>query len=337
MKKSIQDLLFDRKFSNEVSHNSLKQDVKIKYSRDSISAWAYILVYVLKFKSKIIPDSLTSEEASYIKAKSIEIFRSNNRKTKVLPLYIKLSVAVSLLLLFTVGGYWAGSNHFFMDFASSSEVIEFTTPPGEQSEIKLPDGTFVSLNYDSKIKYHLSDHPHLQEIELEGEAFFKVTKNKSRTFRVITSEMNVNVLGTEFNVSAYKNDPTTETTLMNGSVEIKDIPGQKESVFLKPSEKWIYYKKSGRNIVTKVDARSSTLWRSGVYNFDNVSLGKLLTMLERIYNVKIILADDHLKNEKFSGSVYRRDDIEKVMSMIKLTLPVNIIKKGDDFIIEKKY
>lgn len=337
MKKSKYDLLFDRKFSNEVSHDSLKKNVKIKYRNDSISVWTYLLVYVLKFKSKIIPDSLTKDEVSYIKAKSIEIFRSNNKKTKVFPLYIKLSIAVSVLLLFTVGGYWIGSNHFFMDFASSSNVIEVTTLPGEQSEIKLPDGTFVSLNYDSKIKYHLSGNQHLQEIELDGEAFFKVTKNNSRIFRVITSEMNVNVLGTEFNISSYRNDVTTETTLIEGSVEIKDIPGQKESVFLKPNEKWIYYKKSGRNVVKKVDAKSSILWRSGVYDFDNVAFGKLLTMLERIYNVKIILNDDHLRNEKFSGSVYRGDSIEKVMSMIKLTLPVNIIKKGDDFIIEKKY
>ncbi|PTN10542.1 FecR family protein [Mangrovibacterium marinum] len=333
MKKTTSDYLFDPKFKKRISKDSLSELKSGNPDQETKLAW--LIGYVLKFRRKE-EETGTTADFTEMREQSLELYRRN--KSSVFPI-IKLrniAVAASILILVGGSGYWLGQSNFFTTSEMQSQVIEFNTPKGQQSELTLPDGTFVALNYDSKLKYHLASDKSLQEVELDGEAFFHVTKNKSRTFRVTTRDMNVNVLGTQFDVRAYSADTHTETTLFEGSVEIKNILNQKNPVLLKPGQKWLFSKSDHQQKVVAVDPQLSTLWRTGEYYFDQVRLGELVKTLERMYNVNIHLQDSSLERELYSGSVYQRDDIEKLFEIIGLTIPIDVRRDGPDIWLAKK-
>lgn len=333
MKKSIVDILFNRKFKDEISKESL-DNFNRKRKDDPETAWASLMAYVLKFKRVENSGSqVGSADFETIKERSLDLYRENKKSSRFS--IGQVAAAASILILFSVGGYFIGRNNLFTPQNIQSQIIEFKTPKGQQSELTLPDGTFVALNYDSKLKYRISQNNKLQEVELDGEAFFKVTKNKSRTFRVITADMNVTDLGTEFDVKAYKNDLKTETTLLEGSCAINGIPDQKPIV-LKPGEKWSMNRQTGQNEVVKVDPKFSTLWRSGEYYFDKISLGELSKTLERMYKVTIHFQDPGLKNEVYTGSVFQDDSIDKIFGIINLSVPINVREQKNQIWITRK-
>ncbi|WP_159517305.1 FecR family protein [Sunxiuqinia indica] len=336
MGRDIQDRLFDKKFRSEVSKESLKDYKQLK-QKDSDSALALLVSYILKFKKKDIKAShVRASEFDQIKHEALNIY-NRKRPTKVFSIRnFQITAAASILLIFGVSTYLMGEYHLFSGFNSQNDVIEIATSKGQQSELTLPDGTFVALNYDSKLKYHLANSNALQEVELVGEAFFKVTKNKARTFRVITKDMNVNVLGTEFNVKAYEDDRKTETVLVEGSVEIDHITENKKSVILKPGDKWTFDKINHKHAIIRTDASLTKRWITGEHYFDKITLGELAKTLERMYKVEIRFKDSSLKNEIYSGSVYQDEAIEELFDVIKLTIAINIEKNEDEIWISKK-
>ncbi|MFV0269048.1 MAG: FecR family protein [Draconibacterium sp.] len=333
MKKTTSDYLFDPKFKKRITKDSLTDIKSGKHETDSKLAW--LIGYVLKFKRTEFFGG-SKPDFDEIRDESLEIFRQN-KPGKYLDFNVKrMAVAVSVLILVGLGGYWFGQAGFFTTSEMQSEVIEFTTPREQQSELTLPDGTFVALNYDSKLRYYLSNDNSIQEVELEGEAFFHVAKNKSRTFRVITRDMNVNVLGTQFDVRAYANDLFTETTLLEGSIEIRDNFDQDQSVFLSPGQKWLYSKNDRQQQIVAVDPKFSTLWRTGEYYFDKLRLVELSKTLERMYNVSIHFQDSSLENEVYSGSVYQNEEIGKLFEIIALTIPIDVRTEGREIWITRK-
>ena len=178
MKKDIDDILFDHKFKDNISRQSIKKHKGLK-DKDSALALAMLIAYILKFKRKDMTLSDTKpEDFAEIKLRSLEQFRQYQTKTVPQKRYYRIVAAASILILFTIGGYWFGHNQLFSGYNSNSNIVEFNTPRGQQSELSLPDGTFVALNYGSKLKYHISSNKKLQEVELDGEAFFKVKKKQ---------------------------------------------------------------------------------------------------------------------------------------------------------------
>jgi transmembrane sensor len=332
-KNSVSDLIFDGQFRSKISRESI-HNLK---GQDHESVLATCIAYLLKFKRiNHLPAEADQPSFLHIRRQSLELYRQHNFPRNSVKLYLKIAVAASILFVFGIGGYLVGKWNLIPEQTYETGVIEFSTPRGQQSELKLPDGTFVALNYDTKLKYHLSQNAGLQEIELEGEAFFQVTKNRSRTFRVITSDMSVNVLGTEFDVRAYRNDHSIETVLLEGSIEIDHVPSQKAAILLKPGEKWNYDKNSQQHQITKVNPQLATLWRNGEYYFDRITLGELAKTLERMYKVDIHFLDTGLEDEVYSGSVYQEDGINKVFGMINLTIPVIVKTEGSEILVKRR-
>lgn len=330
MKKSISDLLFDRRFHNRIFPGSIKHQGR----EDHESFLAACMAYVLKFKR--IDNPAPQVDFSGIKEYSLELFHQRRSSMHFVIRYIKTAVAASVLLLIGLGGYMAGDKGLFSNYVQREKVIEFSTSKGQQSELTLPDGTFVTLNYDSRLKYHLTSGKTLQKIELDGEAFFKVIKNKSRTFCVITSDMNVEVLGTTFNIRSYKNDLKTEAVLLEGRIKIVNVPSKKDPVTLNPGEKWSINRTTRQQAISKVNPRLSTLWRNGEYYFDKVTLGELAKTLERMYKVTIHFIEPDLEGAIYSGSVYQDEGIDKVFAMIDLTVPVKVETLGEQILIKKR-
>jgi len=195
-------------------------------------------------------------------------------------------------------------------------------PRGGEFFIKLIDGTKVWLNSESKIKYptkFIKGKPRVVEL-LYGEAYFEVspsTKHNGDTFKVLTKQQEINVLGTEFNIKAYNNEDKIATTLVNGSVQVKSGVIKK---YIKPNQQSIINNKNPNSIkVLEIDATQEIAWVKGIFSFDEESLGEMMQVLSRWYNVDVVFETAERKNYVFTGILERTKSIENILELIEAT------------------
>lgn len=217
---------------------------------------------------------------------------------------IQISKSKSGQLIYTVKAIANKSN------AAAMNTIE--TPRGGQYQVNLPDGTKVWLNAASSLTFPLSFAAHERKVLLAGEAYFEVAKDKTKPFRVEVRDVKVEVLGTHFNVMAYKEDGEVKTTLLEGSVRLNhnDI-----SALLKPGEQG-YLSKSKFNI-TPANVAMATAWKNGWFLFDNTDLYTLMGQISRWYDVDVVY-EEGVKEEVFNGKIARKSELSKVLKILEL-------------------
>lgn len=184
-----------------------------------------------------------------------------------------------------------------------------TTPCGKDYRIVLNDGTEVLMNADSKLTFPTQFEGKERLVHLEGEAYFKVAKNKAMPFVVNTDKMNTRALGTEFNVKAYKGF-NPQVTLIEGVVVVSVADINKE-VRLSPGEEITY--SNNKVNVKNVDAEYYNQWKEGFFYFDNVPLVEVLTDLGRWYNVNIEIEKASLMSYRLHFIVNRNSGIDEVV------------------------
>ncbi|NIJ43904.1 ferric-dicitrate binding protein FerR (iron transport regulator) [Wenyingzhuangia heitensis] len=200
---------------------------------------------------------------------------------------------------------------------------KITVPYGKKFELELSDGSRVTLNAGTQLKYpirFLKDQP--RNVYLEGEAFFEVAKDKKNAFTVVTDKMNTRVYGTKFNVSCYKNENKIATVLVEGSVGVykKNGGDKNKPLLIKPGYKALY---SEKNIeVTKVDISKYIAWTHNEMVFLNDSFDVIIKRLERKYNVKIQNEYSLLSAKKFTG-VFKDESLESILKIFKEHTPFN--------------
>lgn len=212
-----------------------------------------------------------------------------------------------------------------------------TIPRGGQFYVKLPDGTEVWLNSESKLKYPVAFiEGATREVELiYGEAYFDVspsTDHNGSGFKVINQGQEVKVIGTEFNIKAYKEEHYIYTTLIEGSVTVNNFISE---YTLEPNQQ------SRINIQTKdisinaINIYSETSWRKGIFSFKSKTLKEIMVVLSRWYNVDVVFANAELENVKFNGVLSKNDKIEETLETIKNTNFINAYDIKDNQIILK--
>tara|TARA_R110000868_G_scaffold83447_1_gene235503 strand:- start:294 stop:1463 length:1170 start_codon:yes stop_codon:yes gene_type:complete len=208
------------------------------------------------------------------------------------------------------------------DDASDTSGIAYhylTVPRGGKFMIELSDGTKVWLNSDSHLKYPTKfNRGDSRKVELlYGEAYFDVspaTKHEGADFRVYNNGQEVQVLGTEFNIKAYKDESDIYTTLVEGKVTLK-CHDKKQT--LAPGQQ-ARYDIDKNIIVTKViDIYNETSWKEGIFSFDNKSLQEIMKVLSRWYDVEFKFLNEDIKNEEFIGVLSKNQDIEEILLQIK--------------------
>ncbi|RZL44269.1 MAG: FecR family protein [Pedobacter sp.] len=213
------------------------------------------------------------------------------------------------------------------DYSSSKNVgfNTIATPKGGQYQVILPDGTKVWLNAASSLRYPEIFNGPERKVELTGEAYFEVAKNKSHPFKVLSKSQEIEVLGTHFNVNTYMDDKSIKTTLLEGSIKITN---QKESKILKPNEQALLTDYGmGAIKILNVDTDDETAWKNGQFRFNNASLKTILNQLERWYDVKIDYAT--VPEKRYNGMVPRKSKLSEVLNMLELTGNISFeIKEG---------
>lgn len=220
----------------------------------------------------------------------------------------------------------SGALTFFANYAgvfSKTEYAELRVPCGEQMQVVLQDGSVVLLNSDSYLRYPKSFDLFSREIQLSGEGFFSVAKDRSRPFILNLNGVAVKVTGTEFNVKAYPDEEWVFVTLTKGNVYLQDQFDKKYS--LAEGETAEYNRKSAACLILATkDEAAVTAWRSKSLNFYRTPLKDIIKVLERRYNVRFMVADSTLLENRFTistGKIQVEDivkDLEKV-SRIRFT------------------
>lgn len=283
---------------------------------------------------------------------------------------IKIAAAIVILVGLGIVGRQMFNKPF--ELPSSSSIVETFAPRGSKSVIKLTDGTTIWLNADTRLKYSVLYGTDNRDVYLNGEAYFKVAKDEKKPFKVFTSDVTVTALGTTFNVKAYEDEGTIETTLEEGSVRIDPLQnktGKKATpVILNEKQNAIYYKTLPKNntdieelpeqniaseseeilsnipvrVAKVVDIRPYTSWKDAKWIFKNETLSMLAPKLERRFNIKIVFMDDELREYAFTGTL-KEELPEKVLEAVRLTAPIryeineNQVKLYVDENLKKKY
>jgi ferric-dicitrate binding protein FerR (iron transport regulator) len=192
-------------------------------------------------------------------------------------------------------------------------------PYGKRAQIILSDKSKVWVNSGSKLIYPAKFASDKREVFLDGEAIFEVSHDKFHPFHVLTRNIEVKDLGTVFNLSAYNDDPTTNTVLESGSVELSYKDGSllgPSKVSMVPGMLAVYDPERRVVIQTKVNTKQYTSWREGYFTFEKQPLDGILRKISRYYNVSIQLKDQKLANETFSGSLDLRNSSSQVLEII---------------------
>jgi len=230
-------------------------------------------------------------------------------------------------------------------------LSEISTRNGSKTNVVLPDGTIVKLNAGSQLTYDKDYGNTIREVNLTGEAFFDVVKNKEKPFIIHTKKINIKVLGTTFNVKSYPNEKT-ETSLVKGSIEItfKDIPNKK--VILKPNEKLIIADKelptsftktqpsepavavSHLNYTRKDSTIVETAWVQNKLLFRNETFKELALQMERWYDISIRFNNPDMENLQFTG-IFENETVQQALNALQLSAKFNYSIKDNEIEISK--
>lgn len=185
------------------------------------------------------------------------------------------------------------------------------TPRAGQYKVVLSDGTKVWLNAQSSLKFPTSFTGPERRVELNGEAYFEVAKNERQPFHVLSGDTDIEVLGTHFNVQSYQNEPAMETTLLEGSVAIRQQSGP---TILSPGQQ-IRLSGTSRQ-VSEVDTNNVVAWKNGVFQFSNADLKSIMRQLERWYDVQIDY--ESIPHKRYNGTVLRNSNLSEVLMMLEM-------------------
>jgi len=342
--------LVGKKLSNEISpdeHNELllclANDASLREQYDALSAYwkhndaeyADNALAFQKIKSKIKSQEVTEPMITVAPAK------------KGVVRYLWRAAAAVILI--------SGCAYlFYSKVTTSGREITGTAPSAwqnkntfvrEKSTIVLTDGTRITLNSKSSLRYPTNFTGKTREVYLSGEAFFDVHKDHEHPFIIHTEKMNIKVLGTAFNVKSYPNDPSSETTLIRGAIEgtLDDRPSDR--IILKPSEKLIVKKgsfttvhKKENKLTPAIDSGAGTQyvltsftrlhqddsdvletsWTQNKLIFRNENFVDLAARMERWYGVEIKFKNDALKTYRFNGT-YQKESITEALDALRCT------------------
>ena len=217
----------------------------------------------------------------------------------------------------------------------TEEYNKLTTPIGGEYSLVLSDGTKVFLNADSELKYPVEFSDGKRIVDLKGEAYFEVHKDSLRPFVVRVNGAEVTVLGTSFNVNTYGDDGHIYTTLVNGAVRVSSVKNGQAEV-LKPGMQSVMDVQSGQLTVREVDVEPYVAWREGRFVFRAMTLDLIMRQLQRWYDFEVFYQNPELKDYEFRGVIKRDMDLDKVLSVIKVTTNVDFEVKGKVITIIKR-
>lgn len=221
--------------------------------------------------------------------------------------WLYTSAAAAILI---IGMLW-----IWNPFQANVSVNSYTYLSGKSvSELSLPDGTKVSLNRNSVLKYDNSFGGDLRNVSLEGEAFFEVKKDVTKPFIVDLNGTRITVLGTSFNVRSRASENEVSATLVTGKIKFDT---NDQSVLLKPNYQLVFDKTSKKINIKTPDISTVVAWKDNLIKYDSLPFYKAVKLLEEQYTVRIQIADSELGNTLTTGAFDRGLNLDQILDLMK--------------------
>ncbi len=340
--------LLARKLASEATKDELNElaDLMDRYPDALYYDEVFQQLWKTEAKAEPLDDIFEKHTAKY----SSEFPQTEPTEKSFWGVRSKHAILVSVLILLI-----SSSIYFFVlpYGTTGSKMTEISAGKGVRKKLTLPDGTQVWLNSNSKLVYDSEmNEKDTRSVQLYGEAYFDVTKNKQRPFIISTDKFSIKVLGTAFNVKAYPSEKSAEATLIHGMIELSLTGKQEEKIILKPNEKFALSESSDkignkplgmtsyanrkliieRIIPVEVDGTEyveEVAWTKNTLVFSNDTFEELIPRFEKWYNIKIILKREDIKLFHFTGA-FEGESIDEALKALQLIKPFKFkIKRNE--------
>ena len=235
----------------------------------------------------------------------------------------ELAKIAAILILF-----WGGTK-LYETTSVKENVIAYQTlyvPAGQRAELILPDSTHVWLNARSKLVYPISFGKDIRQVELNGEAYFDVIHNEKQPFVVKTPQMDIQVLGTEFNVTAYSSSSDFEVALLRGCIELSS-PRLSSNYRMKEKE---HIRLQNNKLISKdISDYDYFRWKEGLICFNNESVATIIEKLKLYYDIDIKVYNQKFINSRYTGKFRTKDGIEQVLRVLQIEHKFTYTKNND--------
>ena len=244
------------------------------------------------------------------------------------------SLRTELIKIAAVVAITLGGSYFYYQSSLEKELMAMqtiTVPAGQRINITLVDGTNVWLNARTSLSYPVKFGKNNRQVVLDGEAYFDVTKDKSKPFIVQTDNYNVEVLGTQFDVNAYSETGEFETTLMSGSVKVASASDSTQKITLKPNNKVIL--QDGKLHVTAVDDYNPYRWKEGLICFKNETFTSIMKDFEKYYGLTIQVKNKNVFKYVYTGKFRQTDGIDYALRVLQKDIKFTYQRDDENQII----
>ncbi len=261
-------------------------------------------------KARTVVETPQVEETPIASVKSLPIRRY----------FLRIAAAAAVLF---------GAFVLFSDMGGNQAdgFAEVNTDSGETEKASLHDGSTVYVNGDSKFEYPTTFDKNTRAVKLEGEAFFEIAKDASKPFTIATTQLDVKVLGTSFNVYAYPGKTIEEVSVATGKVAVS-IKQNNKKYILEAGDHLSYDHKNGQVRITKDLKQNAQAWRTGVLIFDSTPLATVFQTLEKHFGLSISSGDTDLSNCILEAPAFKNANQEVVLETIKTTFGMELKKTG---------
>lgn len=326
----VEDFLQDGSFFNWVKMTN-KEDIELweawwkdnpghhDEAREAINILKTISFEMKGFNQSEITDiwqrikEKTIDSQQITKRSSVRKFLSNN--------FMKVAAVTVPFILGAVLYYLYNNEVTQNQTVFSQQQIVKEIPRGQKLTVYLPDGSMVKLNAESKISYPKPFDKEERVVTLNGEAFFEVTRDPQRPFRVISGGIETRVIGTSFNIKAYSDEDRVKVAVVSGKVSIEKVSREKknantdfssESIVLSPSEQVTYYVENNKTVVSGYNPNEVLGWSEGTLYFNNASMEEFVSKLERWYGIDIIVKREIPIKKGIVGE-FRNQSLEEIL------------------------
>ncbi|WP_430815947.1 FecR family protein [Carboxylicivirga sp. RSCT41] len=213
----------------------------------------------------------------------------------------------------------SGSIQYLTDEDGGSEYLynEVRVGHGEEFQLILADGTKVWLNSMSSIKFPVQFSDKIRSVEVIGEIYLEVEHDDIKPFIVHTPIYDIRVLGTAFNVSCYADEEMVHTTLVDGKIQIDNILGKEDEIFVTPGQQFVYDRTDNGVFVQEVNTASYVSWTKGYFQFSKNSLDEMFIELARWYPIEVEYATADVREKLITGKLPRFENIETLLNLIE--------------------
>jgi ferric-dicitrate binding protein FerR (iron transport regulator) len=236
----------------------------------------------------------------------------------------RIAVAAMLAVVLTFSGIYLVNRYGYKTLATMDQP----------EELVLPDGSTVTMNYFSSLKYPRRFSGEIRSIKLEGEGFFEVESDPDHPFVINTRDVDIKVLGTSFNVNAYSENAAVEVTVKTGQVAVTRHGEVPRTIILKPGNRGVYKKTEETLEITRDIDKNYLAWKTKSFVFEDQTLLDVSNQLNKVYKAEIIIDSDSLKDARITTS-FDDQSLDAILNVLSATLDLNVRKSNGQIILSE--